>query len=49
MKKLPGSRVLLFVVIGLVALVALNSLWGGKEEKTELSLAQFQRELAQDG
>jgi cell division protease FtsH len=47
-KKLPGSRVLLFVVIGLVALVALNSLWGGKEEKTELSLAQFQRELSSE-
>jgi cell division protease FtsH len=46
-KKLPGSRVLLFVLIGLVALVALNSVWGGKDERRKLSLAQFQRELGE--
>jgi cell division protease FtsH len=45
-KKLPGSRVLLFVLIAIVALVAVNSLWGGEEERRKLSLAQFQRELA---
>jgi cell division protease FtsH len=45
-KKLPGSRVLLFVVLGLVALVALNGLWGGTDDRKELSLAEYQRELA---
>ena len=48
MKKLPGSRVLLFVLVGLVALVALNSMWGGGKEPTKLSLATFQRELAKE-
>ena len=46
MKKLPGSRVLLFVVLGLVALVALNGLWGGADDRKELTLAEYQRELA---
>ena len=48
MKKLPGSRVLLFVLVGLVALVALNSIWGGGKERTTLSLATFQLELAKE-
>jgi cell division protease FtsH len=47
-KKLPGSRVLLFVVIGLLALLALNSVWGGGPQPKKLTLAQFQRELAQE-
>jgi cell division protease FtsH len=47
-KKLPGSRVALFVVLGLVALVALNSLWGDKDERRELTLAQFRRQLSSE-
>ncbi len=47
MKKLPGSRWLLFLVVGLVLLVALNGLFGRKEERKKLSLAQFQRELSE--
>ncbi|MEA3078507.1 MAG: cell division protease FtsH [Actinomycetota bacterium] len=45
MKKPPGSRVVLFVVIGLVALVGLNSLWGGKETRKPMTLAQYDRAL----
>jgi cell division protease FtsH len=45
-KKLPGSRVLVFVVVGLVALVALNSVWGGGDDREDLTLAEYQRELA---
>jgi cell division protease FtsH len=45
-KKLPGSRVLVFVVLGLVALVALNGVWGGSDDREELTLAEYQRELA---
>ncbi|HUP86326.1 MAG TPA: ATP-dependent zinc metalloprotease FtsH [Acidimicrobiales bacterium] len=48
MKKLPGSRVLLIVLVGLVALVALNSVWGGSKPRTKLSLAQFQRQLSDE-
>jgi cell division protease FtsH len=44
-KKPPGSRVVLFVVIGLVALVGLNSLWGGKETRKPMTLAQYDRAL----
>ncbi len=46
MKKPPGTRVLLFVVLGLVALVALNGLRGGDAERKELSLAEYQNALA---
>ncbi|HVF31863.1 MAG TPA: ATP-dependent zinc metalloprotease FtsH [Acidimicrobiales bacterium] len=46
MKKLPGSRVLVFVVLGLVALVALNGFWGGTDDRKELSLGDYQRALA---
>jgi cell division protease FtsH len=44
-KKPPGSRVLLFVVVGLVALVGLNSLWGGKETRKPMTLAEYDRAL----
>ncbi len=49
MKKLPGSRILVIVVLGLVALFALNGLWGGEEPERKLSLAQYQKALANEG
>jgi len=47
-KKLPGSRVLVVIVLGLVALFALNGVWGGGADKEELSLAEYQRLLASE-
>jgi len=44
-KKPPGSRVLIFAVVALVALVGFNSLWGGADTRRKLSLAEYQREL----
>ncbi|HET9442671.1 MAG TPA: ATP-dependent zinc metalloprotease FtsH, partial [Acidimicrobiales bacterium] len=46
MKKPSGSRVLLIVAVGLIALVALNLLWGGKDDRRKLSLAEFRRQLS---
>jgi len=47
-KKLPGSRVLVVIALGLVALFALNGVWGGGGDKEELSLAEYQRLLASE-
>ena len=46
MKKPSGTRVLLYVVIGLVVLVALSILWGGSDNRKKLSLAQFDAAVA---
>ncbi|HEX7168155.1 MAG TPA: ATP-dependent zinc metalloprotease FtsH [Acidimicrobiales bacterium] len=48
MKKRPSSRIVVLVLVALVAIVALNGVFGGGEDREPLSIAAFQSRL-EDG